>query len=735
MRIIKILIFLIIGINANAQIYPDEIELSDSTFSFLISDTSMVYGHYELEIRNDSLCIEGGDCIIDLTSIVYDTTYLYTKLDSGCITYIIDKGDQIGIGNEECGGLWFSKSDTSGGIYSIGNFTLENDTLFNDVYINLGDGLIYLSGDGSKSQPFEFALDLTLNDGNGIDFTEQQTGIWTAEVDTSVIATQYDITQITETDPIFTGWNYEYDSLINTPTIPTLTSQLTNDSGFLTSHLWGESSGNVHRSTGNVGIGTTTYSNLLSRQGISITNSNPGLAIGTSHTNYWLRYIVSNDLNLFNPSYGLVAQFQYDGDFRVVKLSGSGSDKAALLSADGTFSRSSYQPVAASGTGNSGYLPRWFNDTTQDRCGLYSATAGATQLGLGTTSPNTYLLTSGAQGFAIRGDNPRLSLASSTTLKNYLFYHSGNDLRLWESGDIIEFRDDLDVRIVQNLDVDGNIIVGDNLEGNAVNIGGYDSSNKLTRVSIGNGLTLDSGTLNGLWTKSTQGRIYRNSIESLPYVGIQTTAPTNELHVNGDIRIESGSIIDTDNSGGSIGQFLGKDAGGIHWENLPVDDDQTLSFSDPNLTISGGNSVDISSLRADQHVGRATVTTATTPGTTTWTALGLATVSFEIGDVDVNTSTERITCNSSGYYRISWQGIATGGTNIEGEIRLKRNGISLTEYVDLVNFNSEDTDGLDFNDVIYMTSGQYLEFEFKQSFTGGANDWELTDLYISVERI
>ena len=51
------------------------------------------------------------------------------------------------------------------------------------------------------------------------------------------------------------------------------------------------------------------------------------------------------------------------------------------------------------------------------------------------------------------------------------------------------------IEITENAVVTGNLTVTDNLEGNAVNIAGWDSSNKATRVSVGTGLDLTTGTL------------------------------------------------------------------------------------------------------------------------------------------------------------------------------------------------------------------------------------------------
>ena len=53
-----------------------------------------------------------------------------------------------------------------------------------------------------------------------------------------------------------------------------------------------------------------------------------------------------------------------------------------------------------------------------------------------------------------------------------------------------------DLGVDTDIDVTGKVTVGDNVEGNAVNIAGYDSENDLTRVSIGSNLNLTTGTLN-----------------------------------------------------------------------------------------------------------------------------------------------------------------------------------------------------------------------------------------------
>ncbi|MEM6347260.1 MAG: hypothetical protein AAF927_25445 [Bacteroidota bacterium] len=72
------------------------------------------------------------------------------------------------------------------------------------------------------------------------------------------------------------------------------------------------------------------------------------------------------------------------------------------------------------------------------------------------------------------------------------------------------------------------------------------------------------------------------------HVGIGTTSPDEELHLIGQFKYEDGNALD--------GYVLTSDATGVAtWQ--PAQDGQTLLFDGTNLTISGGNSENLSSLR------------------------------------------------------------------------------------------------------------------------------------------
>jgi hypothetical protein len=98
----------------------------------------------------------------------------------------------------------------------------------------------------------------------------------------------------------------------------------------------------------------------------------------------------------------------------------------------------------------------------------------------------------------------------------------------------------------EKLDVDGNVHASGNfIAGSSTTYGdGY------IGLSPGLDLDIDSGTL---YIDSANDR-----------VGIGTTSPTQELHVDGNIRI-TGAIYDSNNQAGSSGQILQSTGSGIEW--------------------------------------------------------------------------------------------------------------------------------------------------------------------------
>ena len=79
-------------------------------------------------------------------------------------------------------------------------------------------------------------------------FTNDAGYITSANVPTNVSELTNDagyMTAYTETDPVFTAWDKDYNDLINKPTIPTAVSELSNDAGYMTSYTEVQSLGDV----------------------------------------------------------------------------------------------------------------------------------------------------------------------------------------------------------------------------------------------------------------------------------------------------------------------------------------------------------------------------------------------------------------------------------------------------------------------------------------------------------
>lgn len=220
-------------------------------------------------------------------------------------------------------------------------------------------------------------------------------------------------------------------------------------------------------------------------------------------------------------------------------------------------------------------------------------------------------------------------------------------------------------------------------------------------------------------------------------VGIGTTSSAFALNIDGSLWINNGKIIDGFNNGGTTGQFLGVSG----TENRYLYPTLTPSYNATTGLLSFTQGTSSSPPAASQvvitpvqHVGRGWALAESTTSTNT-IVLDLNAVSFETGDVDVNASLNRFTANSSGYYRISWQGKASWAAGLEGEIIVSKNGGgNLAEYTDRVSFDNEDEEGLDFTDVIYLASGDYIQIRFRQVNSSGT-PFTIDTLYITLEKV
>lgn len=122
-----------------------------------------------------------------------------------------------------------------------------------------------------------------------------------------------------------------------------------------------------------------------------------------------------------------------------------------------------------------------------------------------------------------------------------------NDVRINGEFNVTENADiDLDLNVDGSLVVDGTITVSDNLEGTAVNMAAYDSSNKLTRVSTGSGIDLTSGTLSVDWNDApadiqSLASAYMNDVDydAADYNSYKNVAVNVERHDSGDISVNT----------------------------------------------------------------------------------------------------------------------------------------------------------------------------------------------------
>ena len=519
MNLVKIMLCFFLFINiGTAQVYYDEIAPADTSGYILVSKTDGVF----------------------------DTVPFYNTLDSNCFGFILDKGLPVGIGSY-CDTIYISKNIYSGisDVYNIGNLEYDADTILVSTFLELGDGLVYLSGDGTKAAPFEFALDLILNDSGTIDFTQQQTNIFTAEVDTTIIATQNYVTN--------NGDNL--GDHIATENVQLNDKYLSNDGG---------NEGIRIDNTGNVGIGLINPAHTLDVYGkMNLTNAQSNVLIsggndtgtGTANVAIGKDTYKTFTTGLKNVAIGSQA----------LELNTTGQNNIAL----------GYQALEANTTGNYnvavgsrvlqnansnyntgiGYLAGLSATGTSNVTIGYAAgqnavsnnTALGYQSGRNTVSGGVYI--GYKSGYSETTDNKLYIENSAGTTPLIWGDFSTNDLKFWA---IVEVNEDLNVN--QDLDVTGKITVGDNVEGNAVNIAGYDSEDDLTRVSIGTGLSLTTGTLSATGEVQTVASARMNDItylttDSPSYMNVSIS--TENLD-NGGLAVNTGLErieVDTDAGG------------------------------------------------------------------------------------------------------------------------------------------------------------------------------------------
>jgi hypothetical protein len=213
------------------------------------------------------------------------------------------------------------------------------------------------------------------------------------------------------------------------------------------------------------------------------------------------------------------------------------------------------------------------------------------------------------------------------------------------------------------------------------------------------------------------------------------------LDVAGAIRADN--IVDSGNNYGIGNQFVGRQASGGDMRHGYVSPSLTFNSSTRMLTVNNTHSLTTSSgsiviptEEPEQHVARTVTNAYTLPTTdTSYDLLAFNSVTFEEGDVDVNTSSERITVSSSGKYLITIKGTVFNNSGINNKVyvRFKKNGSGQSEYEALVKMSVDGGYPLNYSDIITLNSGQYLQLEARRG--SASKEAQIGALYVTVSKI
>lgn len=210
----------------------------------------------ELGVESDTKLIKVGDGTTSWTSLPY---LQYLPLSGGQITGAlkISKGSNSGIQDYDGNNLFYTDNND---VLHIRN---DNGT---EIHLGsrMGSELIQIGGDELFSDINVIGRSFTYND---------KSVAVTSDIPTSLSQLSEDTTHRVVTDTEKATWNAKsdfdgnYNSLTNKPTIPTKTSQLTNDSSFATTSQIPDISGKANLSGGNTFSGTQTFNNDVNING------------------------------------------------------------------------------------------------------------------------------------------------------------------------------------------------------------------------------------------------------------------------------------------------------------------------------------------------------------------------------------------------------------------------------------------------------------------------------------
>lgn len=552
-RLLLNTLLLFLGLPLMGQVYPDDIVGADSLHSILVGtkqaiqqtlegpDTTYTYEAWELEFRYDSLCISGGDCFLKLPRIVKQAT----------VSFISDE--------------WY--------------LTLS-DSLGNQIVQTLMYGLIdeiqtLSDGDGATTyilQTGGILNELKYRDGNGVDIYVDTGEEIKFRVDTAVVATQYDLTQITDTqltdeevqdiaggmvtgnaETLIDVTYQDGDGTIDFVVENDLSLYDNSTSGFFNTqaaaNYWTLSSGNLSYSDGNVLVGTSSINRDVVINGrINIQNSSSNVFIGEDAGNTTATGIINFGIGRNSLESLTTGLLNVGLGSNTLNSMLTGSFNLAIGS----------ESLETNSIGS--YNVSFGHKSQELNTGSKNISVGAFAMSASTGADDNVVVGYQA-GRDITGDKNVMigyEVGKTFTGSNTLYIDNQDTGAPLIHGDfstnILEINGDLDV--TGDFESNGKVTVGDNIEGNAVNIAGYDSQNDLTRVSIGDNLTLTSGTLAADDQTPVQslGSAYMNTIDydSGDYPTQKNIAISTEIHDNGDVTVETGFehiAIDSDGGG------------------------------------------------------------------------------------------------------------------------------------------------------------------------------------------
>ena len=199
------------------------------------------------------------------------------------------------------------------------------------------------------------------------------------------------------------------------------------------------------------------------------------------------------------------------------------------------------------------------------------------RVGIGTTSPSTKLeiSSSGVNGVDISqsasnaSQSGRLFFTTNTPTEGFALFNSNGTFLINSGGIPNNTSGNNRISIIGS---SGNVGIGTTSPATKLHVSGGDIRiDDTERIEFGaGGVRINNDAAGRMYQRAPLGFYwettggYRMVLNSSGKVGIGTTSPSQELHVNGNARL-TGLFYDGSNSGGTSGQILSSDGGQTEW--------------------------------------------------------------------------------------------------------------------------------------------------------------------------